>query len=767
MRYNLLRDSISHRPISIKYPFLVILLVVMEAVTAATGNSDWSPTFVHPTVTGPVVDGISLEIPDEPGNRRLAELGLVDVTAAPFSADATGKNDATAAIQAAVDFARDHQMVTYFPAGTYMITDTISCIQNYYKRSNGKINHARNYPCILFGSRTGTRPTIFLKSGAKGFGSRSKPKPVIHFWARRFDKPEKPAPPVSMNQMFVNLNIEIGGNNPGAVAIHHQGAQGSGIQESLIKVGDGITGIEGGCGSGGSFVDVTIIGGRYGLDLHQTQPSPSITGITLIGQIEAAIVYQGRQALSAAGIRIDSPGNSVPIVGKAAGWAPFHGQMNFIDSRISLSAPGPAFTSESSIYLKNVYLRNASRIISGHDDPLPPPTRDGWIRVEEYANPVQPGKWRDWRYSMNVYEEGRKRNDPLRILHRAAPPENLQSRHLWAAGFPGWETAGAANVRSTPYHAKGDGRADDTIALQRAIDENRTVFLPKGYYNISAPLKLRPDTQLIGIARHLSVITSRSGCRTISSPFAAAPLIQTSDAPGGSATIAFLGLHTPYSVPDTYSLNLRGNTIVRDVNFDTLPPFSGFGKARKGMKKKRTHSLLYVSSGGEGKIYNFFQDDGFPFAFEEPYSHLEVRNTSGPLSFYQCNAERSAGACNIRVENSANISFHGLKGEGNRPVMLVNNSRNIQIFGYGGNGAAHKGEALFYIQNSPDSMFVNLIDSPRPAGEGSPDLQHGEGTDPDQWHMIEVRSGNRTFTSPVLERPLLIRTGHATSGDPS
>jgi polygalacturonase len=62
----------------------------------------------------------------------------------------------------------------------------------------------------------------------------------------------------------------------------------------------------------------------------------------------------------------------------------------------------------------------------------------------------------------------------------------------------GWTIANAANVQEAPYGARGDGKADDTDALGRAIAANPAVYLPKGFYRITRPLRLQAHTFLVG-----------------------------------------------------------------------------------------------------------------------------------------------------------------------------------------------------------------------------------------------------------------------------
>jgi hypothetical protein len=47
--------------------------------------------------------------------------GVLDVTDYPFKADGSGRDDATAALQGALDFARHNYMTVYLPVGVYTV----------------------------------------------------------------------------------------------------------------------------------------------------------------------------------------------------------------------------------------------------------------------------------------------------------------------------------------------------------------------------------------------------------------------------------------------------------------------------------------------------------------------------------------------------------------------------------------------------------------------------------------------------------------------
>jgi len=49
------------------------------------------------------------------------------------------------------------------------------------------------------------------------------------------------------------------------------------------------------------------------------------------------------------------------------------------------------------------------------------------------------------------------------------------------------------------YGAVGDGETDDTEAIQKAIDENKVLFIPEGWYRITNTLKMHEGTVLVGL----------------------------------------------------------------------------------------------------------------------------------------------------------------------------------------------------------------------------------------------------------------------------
>jgi hypothetical protein len=694
-------------------------------------------------------------VPAVLGNQKLAQLGLVDVTAKPFQADPTGRQDSTEALQKAIYFARDKRMVTFFPLGTYRVSGTL----------NADKTVDRMYPCLLVGERPqssgrrAARPVILLAPHSPGFDDPAHPRNVIFFWSHGWEgDTAKTKPGENIQQMLVGIDVTIGEGNSGAVGVSSNSAQGSGIQDSTIDATHGYAGIEGGAGSGGSHAGVTVIGGRYGLDLRDERSNmvPTLAGITLIGQTEAAIVTNS-QTLVAVGMKIVSHAAGPLIVVSNGQGMPCNGQMCLMDSEIVFETPSGknvAISSRRSLYLNNVFVRNAAHLVVNPDGSELTANPNGWMRVGEYAHGVRPPLYKEkYQYEAPVYVDGARslNKDVIEgVEKRQKPPADLQARHLWGPDFPSWQSPGAVNVKTAPYNARGDSQTDDTAALQRAIDEHEIVFLPKGLYHVTRTIRLKPNTRLVGVGEHLSLIIARGQTGDFNDVANPKPIIQTVDDRNAETVMSFCGVGTFEDAIGAYPLHWRvgRNSILRSVMVKMPNP----------EMPGRNSPYVLVSGHGGGRWYNFYAE--FFTKHGPEYRHLLVDGTSEPLRFYSCNPEHARGDANMEIRNSRYVTIYGLKGEGNYPELLVRDSDHVRVFGYGGNAAAYEHTSLFRFERTPNFLVANAVGFPRLQGTGSDDHYAGRGVNPNLWYMIgdTPASGAEIKIAP-LERPVLYRRG--------
>lgn len=90
-------------------------------------------------------------------------------------------------------------------------------------------------------------------------------------------------------------------------------------------------------------------------------------------------------------------------------------------------------------------------------------------------------------------------------------------------------------ITKPPYNAKGDGKTDDTIAIQQALlDKKRIIYFPKGTYLISDTLKwgFKQNRQIFqGAGREKTVIKLKDNCSGYTDPTAPKAMIWTGKRP--------------------------------------------------------------------------------------------------------------------------------------------------------------------------------------------------------------------------------------------
>jgi len=700
----------------------------------ARGSDMFEPILhlVHSTINSPLMDGLRLAVPEELKNSPLAQWGFVDVTAPPFLADPTGKADSTAALQRAMDFACARQMVCYFPSGEYLVSDTLRARNGLYlhqdPRDWGALFNVK-MPSVLVGSTRdpGKRAVIKLAENSSGFDNPAKPKMVVEF----FSVDGAPLPKTqnidvnrrrentSYNQLFANIDIEIAPGNPGAAGLNMRAAEGASIQSVRINAGDGYCGFYELPASGGSSVDLAVIGGRYGIATFVdepkggTQPVPTVTGLTLRGQQEAAIKASPRSSLVLVGahIQTDVDGPAV-LMRNIPDPNNFNGQLVMVDSIIERGTRGskaPLISTGRSAMLKNVYTRFAETIVN--ELAVPVTGADGWTRLDLLATsiPFLNPRGGEWPPPHNEMKEPIliNREDQGTVLINAvaagAPPADLCSRHVWPADYKHWDSPGVVNVREAPYFVKGDGIADDTAALQKAIDENEAIFLPKGLYNISRTLTLRPDTKMIGAAMHLSIIYSREPGDYFYSETEARPLVQTADDADAETVIAFMGFRINCERPEEkdpqttlhYAVKwMCGDKSIWRFNYVLPQMIVEYEPGKKYNAAWLEHPAVLVSGNGGGRWYNFFYENFWP---GHPYQRLcgellpkapfiKISGAGGNNRFYHFLLQHMKGdnRYHIEVENAAAVSIHGIKVEPFANFLKATNTDRVEIHGFGG-----------------------------------------------------------------------------------
>jgi len=670
---------------------------------------------------------------------ELIAYGILDVTKPPYSADNTGKRDVTNVLQQAIIDARDAQLVCYLPAGRYKVSDTLEGIIGviewddwpYAGHSDPWVAEASfHYPCVLTGSSGTARTQIVLRDNALGFDDPSHPKPVIYFWARSMQSfgprdPNTPQGNINFNQKIMSLDIDLGRGNPGAIGIEHRGAEGASIEDIRISAHGAFAGLRNAPGSGGAMHGIEVTGGRYGLYLSGSQPSPLVSDVKLIGQTEASIFCRTRGPLTIVGAEIDGAG----IRGQLAN-AAWSGAISLIDSVIRMHGRQSAIDARRSVVMDNVWVHRCEQIAVIHDNPPLMGDAEGWTHVRRYvAGGVQnyPDDLNAKTNKDPIWVDRQQITQPLVVMSRSVEPpqKELLSRHR-LPNLPDWTDPKVVNVKAPPFDAKGDGYTDDTAAIQSAIDSHCRVFLPKGRYCISKPLMLKTDTQLFGLTNLLTQITSIAGAPAFADVANPRPLIETPDGPETITSLQMMTLEVPVTNPCVYALHWRagGEAFVRNI-YPIRPIWHPHAIAM-------AMPMVRISGSGGGRWYT--QTLLGWWSQGPDYRHMLVEGTRGPLRFYHLQPQHARSDAMIEFRNARNIDVYSMKAEGDVTIVWLNHCRAVRLFGYGGNASPSPGRAIFRLDDCANIQLANV--NPQMWGVGGWGAL-GVHYKPESWNILQ------------------------------
>jgi hypothetical protein len=505
-----------------------------------------------------------------------------------------GRADDTDAIQRALDVSTERSAggLVFLPSGRYRISHTLLISPGVRMYGIGATR-----PVLVLGSHTpgfqrGVGSMVVFTGARRGDPVRTGPGPSearVPFpppTVVPFDPKVADANSSTFYSVMSNIDVEIGPGNPAATGVRFRVAQHAYLSNMDFHLGTAFAGIY----QAGNFVqNLRFEGGRYGIVTEKTSPAWQFTVLdsSFVGQSDAAI-----REHEAGLTLVDVTLRNVPVgieIDRGYGDSLWGKDVRFEGVREA----GVVISNEGTVYTQVGFDNALAR-----DTPVFVHFRDSGRNV---AGKGRSYRVRSFSYGLAVPALGQ--------LGRFATAQDIVA----IASLP---APGSPAVRPLPPVAEwtsarelgavGDGKADDTVALQRVIDAHRAVYLPMGIYRISDTLRLRPDSVLIGLHPSLTRIEIAEGTPAFQGVGAPKALVQS--AAGGDAIVSGIGLLTGGVNPRATALlwSAGENSLVIDVKFEL--PRGTPGGADSPQRWDGQYPSLWVSHGGGTFVGNWSPD---------------------------------------------------------------------------------------------------------------------------------------------------------------
>jgi hypothetical protein len=402
------------------------------------------------------------QTPSKDDVRFPGDAGVVNVRT-QYGAVGDGKTDDTFAIARAIGENRGiFQRILYFPSGTYIVSDTLK----------GKTENGTWKARLTLQGQNQKTTIIRLKDNLPEFSDPHSPKPVIQTGSIEPYNKQTGAGNNGFRNYILNITIDTGQGNPGAVGIDYLGNNICGLEDVSIRTGDvqgrGVAGLSmtrpyvGPC----LYKRLDIEGFDNGVLSTSQEYSHTFEHLKLTGQHIAGINNSGN-VLS---IRDLESINTVPAIINTRP----NGFITLVDSK--LESPGAA----------NAAIRNSGALLLRN------------ITVAGYGITVAVNDGAD--VHGNIIEYLSTKNYPTGSINtkQLAPAVTMtlnlpirETPHLGSYNLSTW-------INVVSKGARPDGKTDSTTAIQMALDSNAdVVYLPAGNYRVTDTLHVRGKTQKI------------------------------------------------------------------------------------------------------------------------------------------------------------------------------------------------------------------------------------------------------------------------------
>jgi len=621
-----------------------------------------------------------------------------DTQAIVVRATGDGRADDTAAIQDAINRAanKGEGGLVFLPSGRYRLTRSLLIPLAVRVYGVGKTRPvfvlAPNTP----GFAKGVANMVIFTGGDQNAVGKV-PMPVQG--QVPFDGTVRDANSATFYSALSNVDFEIGDGNPAAAAVRMHTAQHSNLSHIDFHTGSGLAGVY---QVGNVAYDLRFFGGRYGILAEKTSPAWQFTLLdaSFDGQREAAIrEHEAGLTLVNTDIRNTPVGIEIDRGYGESLWGRDVRFENVSKAALVISNENNVFTQvgfEGASARKVptfVRFRDSGKTLAGSGAAYRVDAFNYGLNLQDMGTPG--------RFATNFKTSALAASKPAPAL-RALPP-----------------SAQWTNVRR--FGARGDGKTDDTAAVQKAIDSSRVVYLPLGFYVVNDTIRLKPDTVLVGLHPGLTQLVLPNDApayRGVDGPKA---LLES--ARGGDAIVSGIGLATGEINPRAVALlwragerslvddvRIQGGHGTRQAGGSRSDPYAKTAEFDPSTQWDRQYPSIWVLDGGGGTFNGIWTPSTFAQA------GFQVTNTSTPGHVYELSAEHHVRA-EIVLDGVQNWEFLAPQTEeevrdGMDAVSLeIRNSSKLLFANYHAYRVTRSikpAPAAVKITNSSDIRFRNV-----------------------------------------------------------